>query len=165
MTGDPQDYRSEAGSYKDVQKHIEAGGVPVMTSITQIQRKHLERQIITLYPDILNTQEAEKVKFLTFISQISGFGMIFGTPYSLILFQKASQEVGGSNIRKILINRAIGVQLFVLASSYWTFKQTTKCLDNYSKKYLQGLDDTQILNFEKQDPKEINQKANINNLV
>lgn len=98
-------------------------------------------------------------------SQFSGIALIFGTPYSIILFQRATQEASGSALRHRLINRAIGVQALVMIGAYYSYKSTLGALDKYSAKYLSGLDDQALLNFEKQDPKAINQKANAGNVV
>ncbi|CAI2372912.1 unnamed protein product [Moneuplotes crassus] len=156
----PKDYKPEAKSYKNVQIHERAKGVPVLLSITKNQRKILERQIISLYPDILNPGEAENVKHCTFLSQLSGFGLIFGTPYSLILFQRATQEASGSSLRYRMMNRAFFLQILILGSSYYTYRNAVTTLDKYSQKYLRNLGDEEIMNFEKQDPKIINKKAN-----
>lgn len=55
-------YQLGSGGYQEVQKQAASGGVPVITSINSKQRRAIERQIISLYPDILNRHEAEKVK-------------------------------------------------------------------------------------------------------
>ena len=62
MTSHPGGYNPEAHSYKEVQKQVQGNGVPVMTSINNVQRRQLQRQIISLYPDILNRNEAEQVR-------------------------------------------------------------------------------------------------------
>ena len=91
---------------------------------------------------------------------MASLGLITGTPFSLILFQKASQEAAGSAIRNRYMNRALGIQFIIMATSYYTHKKTMGCLDRYSQKYLSSLNDEAILNFEKEDPKRINKLGN-----
>lgn len=77
LTSAPPDYTLSNPAYQNVQKHASSGGVPVMTSaLTAKQRRALQRQIISLYPDILNQPEAEKVKACGLFSQFSGLALL-----------------------------------------------------------------------------------------
>jgi hypothetical protein len=157
----PIQYTPETDAYKNIQKQVASQGVPVMTiAMNEWQRKKIKRQIISLYPDILNKNEAENVKIWSLFSQIFGIGMIFGTPYSLILIQKASEEASGSALRNRYMGRALGIQTLVILGSYLTYNKTMNVLDKYSSKYLNDLSDEELLNFEKQDPQTVNQKGN-----
>jgi hypothetical protein len=85
---------------------------------------------------------------------------MIGTPWSLLLFNRATQEASGSAVRTRLLNKAFGIQIIAIIGTYWTYKSTIGALDKYSAKYLSQLDDAAILSFEKQDPKSINLSAN-----
>jgi len=76
------------------------------------------------------------------------------------LFQRATQEASGSSLRYRMMNRAFFLQILILGSSYYTYRNAVTTLDKYSQKYLRNLGDEEIMNFEKQDPKIINKKAN-----
>jgi len=166
MSQNAANYQLDNSGYREVQKQVSAGGVPVHTKpLNADQRRVLQRQIISLYPDILNRNEAEKVKMMAMFSQMSGMGLIFGTPYSLILFQKAAQESGGSSIRNRLMNKAFMIQLLVIGSSFLSYRSTIAALDQYSDKYLSNVEDEHLLKFDMLDPKIVNAEGNLKKLV
>lgn len=63
------------------------------------------------------------------------------------------------------MNRAFIIQGIILMGSYYVYKRTLNILDRYSNKYLSNLQDEEILNFEKQDPKAINLMGNNGGMI
>lgn len=64
MSGDvtEENFQLANNAYQNAQRMAAAGGVPISTSLDAKQRRNIQRQIISLYPDILNRNEADKVK-------------------------------------------------------------------------------------------------------
>ena len=155
-----ENYELGSTQYQDVQKHVAAGGVPILTSLNEKQRLSVRRQIISIYPDILNKNEAENVRAWTLFSQLSGLAMLFSTPYWLISIQKAWSESSGSLMKNRMVSRALLLQTSILFGAYYSYKSTISTLDKYSDKYLKTLDDESLLHFENQNRFELNKMAN-----
>ena len=155
-----ENYELGSTQYQDAQKHIAAGRVPTLTSLNEKQRLSVRRRIISLYPGILNKNEAEDVRAWTFFSQVSGLAMLFSIPYWLISIQKAWSNSSGSLMKNRMVNRALLLQTSILFGAYYSYKSTISTLDKYSDKYLKTLDDESLLHFENQNRFELNRMVN-----
>lgn len=164
-TNGEENYQLGSSQYQDIQKHVASGGVPILTSLNEKQRKHVQRQIIALYPDILTKDEAERVRAWNLFSQLSGLTMMLTTPYWLIMIQNAFSEARGSLMKNRLLSRAWAIQTAILFGAYYSYAANISTLDKYSDKYLKSLDDQTLLHFESQDRQAINRIANVNNFI